>query len=146
MAPLACTPPHTHTHTHPLLKKTPTALSRRCATMDIAFYNRGGRRIIKHKSTAAAAMPAFYPRSPAAVVVVAPAAAAPVPYSAAAPWPAPAPPPSAVTVVGHAHAHGGGGGGGDADVDRRAAMYISRVQERLRRERAASEEYWRNRY
>jgi hypothetical protein len=37
-------------------------------------------------------------------------------------------------------------GGGDADVDRRAAMYISRVQERLRRERAASEEYWRNRY
>uniref|UniRef100_A0A0E0KPT4 Uncharacterized protein n=1 Tax=Oryza punctata TaxID=4537 RepID=A0A0E0KPT4_ORYPU len=109
--------------------------------MDIAFYNRGGRGIIKHKA-AAAGMPAFYPRSPA-VVVVAPAAAA-VPYSAVAPWPAPAPPPSAVTVGhggGHAHA-----GGGDADVDRRAAMYISRVQERLRRERVASEEYWRKRY
>ena len=36
------------------------------------------------------------------------------------------------------------GGGSDADVDRRAALYISRVQERLRRERMADD--WRKYY
>ena len=36
------------------------------------------------------------------------------------------------------------GGGSDADVDRRAALYISRVQERLRRERVADD--WRKYY
>ncbi|KAF0924988.1 hypothetical protein E2562_015051 [Oryza meyeriana var. granulata] len=109
--------------------------------MDIGFYNRGSRGIIKHK-TAAAAMPAFYSRSPAVGPAAAPAAAA---------WPAPAPPPSAVSVEAVSGMYSGGqyGGGGvgvDADVDRRAAMYISRVQERLRRERMVSEEYWRKCY
>ena len=39
---------------------------------------------------------------------------------------------------------GGSGGDADADVDRRAALYISRVQERLRRERMTDD--WRKCY
>jgi hypothetical protein len=53
----------------------------------------------------------------------------------AAPWPlTPAPPPGVVTVQVMAPGNGKFCDG-DADVDRRAALYISRVQERLRRER-----------
>ncbi|KAF8765552.1 hypothetical protein HU200_008439 [Digitaria exilis] len=52
----------------------------------------------------------------------------------------PAPPPSPVVAM---EAVNGNGGGDAADVDRRAAMYISRVQERLRRERTVD---WRMYY
>uniref|UniRef100_A0A0D9W435 Uncharacterized protein n=1 Tax=Leersia perrieri TaxID=77586 RepID=A0A0D9W435_9ORYZ len=112
------------------------------------FYNykRGSRGNIKHKT--AAAMPAFYPWSP----VIAPAAAVPAGAGAgiskARPAATPSPPPSAVTVVEAGMYNGGGHAGGGveyADVDRRAAMYISRVQERLRRERMTSED-WRKYY
>lgn len=118
--------------------------------MDFGFYKRA--RAIKHK---AAAMP-FYPRKPAQVAVVAPASApaqqptgskVKQPAAATNMWSMPAPPPS--TVVATEAGGGNGGvappsGGGDADVDRLAALYISRVQERLRRERMADD--WRKYY
>ncbi|KQJ82269.1 hypothetical protein BRADI_5g07996v3 [Brachypodium distachyon] len=89
--------------------------------MDIRLYKQRARDI-RHKT----AMP-FYPASPAA-----PAQAC---NDKAAPWPlAPVPPPGVVTVQVMA-AGNGMYCGGDADVDRRAALFISRVQERLRRER-----------
>ena len=49
-------------------------------------------------------------------------------------------------VVGSGVVPGGGGLGSDADVDvdSRASLYISRVQERLRRERMAED--WRMYY
>ena len=40
--------------------------------------------------------------------------------------------------------NGAAPGGSETDVDRRAALYISRVQERLRRERMADD--WRKYY
>ncbi|KAL6874408.1 hypothetical protein ACP4OV_013428 [Aristida adscensionis] len=111
--------------------------------MDIGFYKRA--RGMKHKKAHAmpAAMP-FYPWPPPAAAPAAPAQAGSKLKPAAAPWPAPAPPPSAVPVeivVGNGMLAAGGGGD---DVDRRAAMYISRVQERLRRERMTDD--WRKYY
>ncbi|KAF7016269.1 hypothetical protein CFC21_029919 [Triticum aestivum] len=91
--------------------------------MDIGLYKRA--RATRHKT----AMP-FYPRSPAAA-----APAAPV---QAAPWPlTPAPPQGVITVqvMAPGNSKHCDGPGGDADIDRRAALYISRVQERLRLER-----------
>ncbi|KAM3386638.1 hypothetical protein ACQJBY_009914 [Aegilops geniculata] len=84
------------------------------------------------------AMP-FYPWSPAAAAPAAPVQAGnkAVP-PAATPWPlTPAPPPGVITVqvMAPGNSKHCDGPGGDADVDRRAALYISRVQERLRRER-----------
>jgi len=111
--------------------------------MDIGFYKRV--RGIKHKATT---MP-LYPRKP---VQVAPAAPAQQAVSKAKQpstttvWSMPAPPPSTVVameVVG-GMVPGGGDVGSDADVDSRAALYISRVQERLRRERMAED--WRMYY
>ncbi|KAG8083233.1 hypothetical protein GUJ93_ZPchr0015g6772 [Zizania palustris] len=106
--------------------------------MDTGFYKRGGRGAAKHKT---AAMP-FYTRSPA-VAPAAPSAGGKAKVLAAtAPWPAPSPPPlppSSVVAVEIVISGMYSSGGGDSDVDRRAAMYISRVQERLRRERAMGE-------
>ncbi|CAL5067361.1 unnamed protein product [Urochloa decumbens] len=116
--------------------------------MDFGFYKRA--RGIKHK---AAAMP-FYPRKPAQLAP----AAAPAQKGAAVSkakqpatttvWSVPAPPPSSAAAAATMEAGGGngvvpsnGGSGSDADVDRLAALYISRVQERLRRERMADD--WR---
>ncbi|CAN6270449.1 unnamed protein product [Urochloa humidicola] len=115
--------------------------------MDFGFYKRA--RGIKHK---AATMP-FYPRKPAQVAP----AAAPVQKGAAVSkakqpatttvWSVPAQPPSSTATVAmevsgsYGVAPSGGGSGSDADVDRLAALYISRVQERLRRERMADD--WR---
>lgn len=94
--------------------------------MDIGLYKRA--RGIKHKK----AMP-FYPRSPVATPAAPVQAGNKAKPTAAAPWPMPAPPPSAATAeVVNAK---GGPGAGDADVDHLAAMYITRVQERFRRER-----------
>ncbi|CAL5017355.1 unnamed protein product [Urochloa decumbens] len=111
--------------------------------MDFGFYKRASRGI-KHK---AAAMP-FYPRKPAQVE---PAAVSKAKQPATTTvWSVPAPPPSSTAAVAM-EAGGGngvvptnGGGGSDADVDRLAALYISRVQERLRRERMADD--WRMYY
>ncbi|TVU14011.1 hypothetical protein EJB05_37479, partial [Eragrostis curvula] len=103
--------------------------------MDIGLFSYKRARGIKHK----AAVP-FYPRPPAATPT-APAQAGGKAKPVAAPWPAPAPPPSAVTV--EVIGNGGAPTAGD-DVDRRAALYISRVQERLRRERM--NEDWRKYY
>ncbi|KAJ1270641.1 hypothetical protein BS78_06G068200 [Paspalum vaginatum] len=104
--------------------------------MDVGFYKHAWG--IKHK----AAMP-FYHRKPAQV---APAAAPPAqqavskakPPSTTTLWAMPSPPPSTVVAM---EAAGNGEAPGDIDVDRRAALYISRVQERLRRERLADD--WR---
>ncbi|KAL5215856.1 hypothetical protein ABZP36_007257, partial [Zizania latifolia] len=124
---------------------TAHALSLSHVQMDTGFYKRGGRgAAIKHKT---AAMP-FYTRSPA-VAPAAPSAGGKAKVLAAAPpWPAPSPPPpsSSVVAVEVVISGSGGGGCGDADVDRRAAMYISRVQERLRRERAMGDDVWRKCY
>lgn len=113
--------------------------------MDIGFYKRA--RGIKHKATT---MP-FYPRKPAQVAPAAPPAQQAVSKAnlpSTTVWSMPAPPPSTVVameVVGNGVVPGGGGGvGSDADVDSRAALYISRVQERLRRERMAED--WRKYY
>jgi hypothetical protein len=86
--------------------------------MDIGFYKRA--RAIRHiPAPAQTAAAGNYKAKPAA----------------AAPWPlTPAPPPGVVTVQVMAPGNGKYCDG-DADVDRRAALYISRVQERLRRER-----------
>ncbi|PVH35193.1 hypothetical protein PAHAL_7G123300 [Panicum hallii] len=115
------------------------------STMDFGFYKRA--RGIKHT---AAATP-FYPRKPAQVAgapTAAPAAQQPAGVRAKQPatttvWLVPPPPPSTVVameVVGNGPAPGGGIAS-DTDVDRRAALYISRVQERLRRERMTDD--WR---
>ncbi|KAF7001542.1 hypothetical protein CFC21_017195 [Triticum aestivum] len=90
--------------------------------MDIGLYKRA--RATRHK----AAMP-FYPRSPAAA---APAA----PVQAGNAMAADAPPPGVITVqvMAPGNSKHCNGPGGDADVDRRAALYISMVQERLKRE------------
>ncbi|CAL5067345.1 unnamed protein product [Urochloa decumbens] len=121
--------------------------------MDFGFYKRASSRGIKHK---AAVMP-FYPRKPAQVAP----AAAPAqkgaagsgkvkqPAAATTMWSMPAPPHSPPLVAmevgsGNGVAPSSGGGGSDADVDRLAALYISRVQERLRRERMADD--WRMYY
>ncbi|CAL5032486.1 unnamed protein product [Urochloa decumbens] len=121
--------------------------------MDFGFYKRASRGI-KHK--AAAAMP-FYPRKPAQVAP----AAAPAQKGAAVSkakqlatttvWSVPAPPPSSTAAATATEVGGGNGvapssvgGGSNADVDRLAALYISRVQERLRRERMADD--WRMYY
>ncbi|CAL5027881.1 unnamed protein product [Urochloa decumbens] len=115
--------------------------------MDFGFYKRA--RGIKHK---AAAMP-LYPRKPAQVAPAAAptqkgAAGSKMKQSAAATtkWSMPAPPPSSTAAVAMEVGGGngvvpssGGGGSDDADVDRLAALYISRVQERLRRERMADD-------
>ncbi|CAL5067354.1 unnamed protein product [Urochloa decumbens] len=115
--------------------------------MDFGFYKRA--RGIKHK---AATMP-FYPRK---LVQVAPAAApaqkgaagskAQQPAAATTMWSMPGPPQSPVEVGGGngVAPSSGGGGSDDADVDRLAALYISRVQERLQRERMADD--WRMYY
>ena len=111
--------------------------------MDIGFYKRV--RGIKHKATT---MP-LYPRKPAQVAPAAPAQQAVSKAkqpSTTTVWSMPAPPPSTVVtmeVVG-GMVPGGGDVGSDADVDSRAALYISRVQERLRRERMAED--WRMYY
>lgn len=115
--------------------------------MDIGFYKRV--RGMKHKATT---IP-FYPRKPAQVAPAAPAAQQAVSKakqpSTTTVWSMPAPPPSTVVameVVGSGVVPGGGGLGSDADVDvdSRASLYISRVQERLRRERMAED--WRMYY
>ena len=104
--------------------------------MDFRFYKRA--RGIKHK---AAATPPLYPSKPAPA---APAHQQPAGSNAKQPTaakvrsvPAATPPSAAVTVEVD-------GGGSDDDVDRRAALYISRVLERLRRERLAED--WRKYY
>ncbi|GJN27844.1 hypothetical protein PR202_gb15899 [Eleusine coracana subsp. coracana] len=107
--------------------------------MDIGMYSsyQRARGITKHKT----AVP-FYPRPPTVVPTIPAQAGGGKAKPAATPWPAPAPPQSAVAVevvIGN----GGAPAGGD-DVDRRAAMFISRVQERLRRERM--NEDWRKYY
>jgi hypothetical protein len=111
--------------------------------MDFGFYKRA--RGIKHKT--AAATP-FYPgRKPA------PAAPAQLPAGSKAKQPTaakvrsvPAATPQSMVVAMEVGGSSGGApaGGGDADVDRRAALYISRVQERFRRERMADD--WRKYY
>ncbi|PVH35191.1 hypothetical protein PAHAL_7G123000 [Panicum hallii] len=101
--------------------------------MDFGFYKRA--RGIKHKT--AAATP-FYPgRKPA------PAAPAQLPAGSKAKQPTAA---KSMVVAMEVGGSSGGApaGGGDADVDRRAALYISRVQERFRRERMADD--WRKYY
>ncbi|CAM0904902.1 unnamed protein product [Alopecurus aequalis] len=89
--------------------------------MDIGLYK--SARAMRHKTAVMPTPPqaaANYKAKPAAV----------------SPWPlTPAPPPGVVTVQVMAPGNGMYCEG-DADVDRRAALYISRVQERLRRERA----------
>ncbi|KAF8715360.1 hypothetical protein HU200_026996 [Digitaria exilis] len=119
--------------------------------MDFGFYKRASRGI-KHR---ASAMPFFYPRkAPAQVAPAVPAQqdaaggkAKQTATAAATVWstmPAP-PPPSPMVAMEAGNGNGNGSGGGDAaDVDRRAAMYISRVQERLRRERTVED--WRMYY
>ncbi|KAL6650718.1 hypothetical protein ACP70R_009643 [Stipagrostis hirtigluma subsp. patula] len=106
--------------------------------MDKGFYKRA--RGIKHKP--ALTMP-FYPWPPPAAAPTAPAQAGGKAKPAAAPWPAPATPPSVVVPVELMSDVGVAASAGD-DVDRRAAMYISRVQERLRRERMSDD--WRKYY
>ncbi|KAG8083235.1 hypothetical protein GUJ93_ZPchr0015g6785 [Zizania palustris] len=87
--------------------------------------------------------PSTLARQRAAVAPAAPSAGGKAKVLAAtAPWPAPSPPPlppSSVVAVEIVIRGMYSSGGGDSDVDRRAAMYISRVQERLRRERAMGE-------
>ncbi|GJN03151.1 hypothetical protein PR202_ga20561 [Eleusine coracana subsp. coracana] len=105
--------------------------------MDIGMYSsyQRARGITKHKI----AVPFYQAAAPTIIPAQAGGGKA---KPAATPWPAPAPPPSAVAVevvIGN----GGAPAGGD-DVDRRAAMFISRVQERLRRERM--NEDWRKYY
>ncbi|CAN6248341.1 unnamed protein product [Urochloa humidicola] len=118
--------------------------------MDFGFYKRA--RGIKHK---AAAMP-FYHRKPAQVAPAAAPAQQPAcrikekqPAAATTMWSVPAPPPSTVVAMEVGGGNGmapssGGSSSSDADVDRLAALYISRVQERLRRERMADD--WRMYY
>ncbi|CAN6234796.1 unnamed protein product [Urochloa humidicola] len=117
--------------------------------MDFGFYKRASRGI-KHKA-AATAMP-FYPRKPAQVApAAAPAQKAKQPVTSTV-WSVPTPPPSSTVVAmevgsggnGVAPSSGAAGGSSDADVDRLAALYISRVQERLRREHMADD--WRMYY
>ncbi|KAE8807641.1 hypothetical protein D1007_16020 [Hordeum vulgare] len=100
--------------------------------MDNGLYKRA--RATRHKT----GIP-FYPLSPAAAAPAAPVQAGNKGMPpAAAPWPlTPAPPPGVITVqvVAPGNSKYCDGPEGDADVDRRAALYISRVQERLRRER-----------
>ncbi|KAF8697191.1 hypothetical protein HU200_036192 [Digitaria exilis] len=114
--------------------------------MDFGFYKRANRGI----KNRASAMPFFYPRkAPAQVAPAVPAQqdtaggkAKQSATAAATVWSTmPAPPPSPVVAM---EAVNGNGGGDAADVDRRAAMYISRVQERLRRERMVED--WRMYY
>lgn len=109
--------------------------------MDIGFYKRV--RGMKHKATST--MPS-YPRKQAQVAPAVPAAQQAVSKakqpSTTTVWSLPAPPPS--TVVAMEVAGNDVVPGGDADVDSRAALYISRVQERLRRERMAED--WRKYY
>ncbi|KAF8765553.1 hypothetical protein HU200_008440 [Digitaria exilis] len=92
--------------------------------MDMGFYKRARGIAVKHK---AALVPSNPRKTAAAPVHQQPAGsrAKQQPVATTTMW---SPPPSAVTGVAP-------GGGSDADVDRRAALYISRVQERLRRER-----------
>lgn len=113
--------------------------------MDMGFYKRASRGI-KHKATT---MP-IYPRKSAQVAPASPAAQQAVSKakqpSTTTVWSMPAPPPSTVVameVVGNGVVPSSSGAG-DADVDSRAALYISRVQERLRRERMAED--WRMYY
>ena len=104
--------------------------------MDFGFYKRATG--IKHK---AAATP-FYPRKPEQAQQPAGVRAQQQPATTTV-WSVPPPPPStvvAVEVVGN----GAAPGGSETDVDRRAALYISRVQERLRRERMTDD--WRKYY
>ncbi|TKW03994.1 hypothetical protein SEVIR_7G080000v4 [Setaria viridis] len=104
--------------------------------MDFGFYKRA--RGIKHK----VAMP-FYPRKPAQVAVAPATAPAQQPPGSKAKQPAAAT--TDVVDAGTAAVNGvAPGGGSDADVDRLATLYISRVQERLRRERMADD--WRKYY
>ena len=115
------------------------------SAMDFGFYKRATG--IKHKP---AATPPFYPRKPAQVAPFATQAAqqpagvrAQQPAATTVLSAAPPLPPSmvvAVEVVGN----GAAPGGSETDVDRRAALYISRVQERLRRERMTDD--WRKCY
>jgi hypothetical protein len=108
--------------------------------MDIGLYSyKRSRGIIKHKT----AVP-IYP-APAAPTTPAQAGGSHAKPAAAAPWPSPAPPPSAVTVVDEVIIGNSGAPTGADDVDRRATLFISRVQERLRRERV-NEDYWRKYY
>ena len=107
--------------------------------MDFGFYKRATG--IKHK---AAATP-FYPRKPVQAQQPAGVRAQQQPATTTV-WSVPPPPPStvvAVEVVGNGAAPGGSSAS-DTDVDRRAALYISRVQERLRRERMTDD--WRKCY
>lgn len=147
MMPGAYTPPQYRLpHTVQSVNTEPTSQQfLPCAkqAMDMGFYKRASRGGgIKHK---AAAMP-FYPRKPAQVAPAAPAAQQAVSKakqpSATTMWSIPAPPSS--TVVAMEVAGNGMVLDGDSDVDSRAASYISRVQERLRRERMAED--WRMYY
>ena len=88
--------------------------------MDTGLYKRA--RAMRHKTAAMHA-----PAQAAASYKAKPAAAAPWPLT-------PASPPGVVTVQVMAPGNGVYCDG-EADVDRRAALYISKVQERLRRER-----------
>ncbi|KAG2571648.1 hypothetical protein PVAP13_7KG114300 [Panicum virgatum] len=106
------------------------------SAMDFGFYKRATG--IKHKAAAP-----FYPRKPAQVAqqlagVRAQQPATPTVCSAQPP------PPSTVVTVEVVGNGGAALGGSDTDVDRRAALYISRVQERLRRERMTDD--WRKCY
>ncbi|KAF8697192.1 hypothetical protein HU200_036193 [Digitaria exilis] len=98
--------------------------------MDMGFYKRARGIVVKHNSN---------PRKPAAAPVQqqpAGSRAKQQPAATTTMWSPP--PPSAVVameVIGGGNTGVAPGGGSDADVDRRAALYICRVQERLRRER-----------
>ncbi|KAF8715362.1 hypothetical protein HU200_026998 [Digitaria exilis] len=92
--------------------------------MDMGFYKRARGIAVKHK----AALVPSNPRKPAAAPVQqqpAGSRAKQQPAATTTMW----------EVIGGSNTGVAPGGGGDADVDRRAALYISRVQERLRRER-----------
>lgn len=101
----------------------------------MGFYKRARGIAVKHK----AALVPSNPRKPAAAPVQqqpAGSRAKQQPAATTTMWSPP--PPSAVVameVIGGSNTGVAPGGGSDADVDRRAALYISRVQERLRRER-----------